>query len=157
MAPCLLGGFTIAWTARRRRPGGAPGAVAPVSGPTVFVPRHAGLTAHARAALPAHVPHGDAAFNAGRAALLVHALTAEPELLFAATEDRLHQGYRAPGMPETAALVARCGRPGGGLVSGAGPTVLALTAVPEVCHPASRVVCQVTVVVEKPERVSSLP
>ena len=33
-----------------------------------------------------------------------------PALLFEATEDRLHQDYRAPGMPETAALVAGCAR-----------------------------------------------
>ena len=87
-----------------------------------------GLTAHARAALPATVPHGDAAYNAGRAALLVHALTAAPELLPDATDDRLHQGYRAPGMPATAALVARLREVGiAAVVSGAGPSVLALT------------------------------
>ena len=45
------------------------------------------------------VPHHDAAFNVGRAALLVAALAGRPERLFAATEDRLHQGYRAPCMP----------------------------------------------------------
>ena len=68
----------------------------------VFVPAERGLTAHARAALPATVPHGDAALNAGRAALLVHALTADPGAALPATEDRLHQEYRAPGMPATA-------------------------------------------------------
>jgi len=93
----------------------------------VFVPRRRGLTAEARAALPDVVPHRDAAFNAGRAALLTHALTAAPELLFAATEDRLHQGYRAAGMPETAALVAELRDRGvAAVVSGAGPSVLAL-------------------------------
>ena len=93
----------------------------------VFVPRQRGLTAEARAALPDVVPHRDAAFNAGRAALLTHALTAAPELLFAATEDRLHQGYRAAGMPETAALVAELRDRGvAAVVSGAGPSVLAL-------------------------------
>jgi homoserine kinase len=92
------------------------------------VPDGRGLTADARAALPASVPHADAARNAGRAALLVHALTAEPELLFAATEDRLHQDYRAPGMPATAALVDALRAVGvAAVVSGAGPTVLALT------------------------------
>ena len=67
------------------------------------------------------MPHADAACNAGRAALLVHALTADPALLLPATEDRLHQDYRAPGMPATAALVGalradgcgRCGQWGG--------------------------------------------
>ena len=41
------------------------------------------------------VPHADAAANAGRAALLVAALAGQPELLLAATEDRLHQDYRS--------------------------------------------------------------
>jgi homoserine kinase len=132
VAPCLLGGFTIAWT----EPDGGARAVtrAPAADvqPTVFVPAERGLTAQARAALPATVPHADAAHTAGRAALLVHALTTAPDLLFSATEDRLHQGYRAPGMPGTAALVERLRGAGvAAVVSGAGPTVLALTPVPE--------------------------
>ncbi len=92
----------------------------------VFIPQERGLTAQARAALPASVPHADAARNAGRAALLVHALTAAPQLLLAATEDRLHQRYRAPGAPATAALVDQLRAAGvPAVVSGAGPTVLA--------------------------------
>jgi len=127
VAPCLLGGFTIAWTeatgarAVRLKP-------APAVHPTLFVPEERGLTVTARATLPPMVPHADAATNAGRAALLVHALTVEPSLLLAATEDRLHQGYRAPGMPGTAALVdALRGAGVAAVVSGAGPAVLALT------------------------------
>ncbi|MDI6097817.1 homoserine kinase [Actinoplanes sp. NEAU-A12] len=130
VAPCLLGGFTIAWT----EPGGARAVkLAPAAGvrPMVFVPAELGYTASARAALPSEVPHPDAAFNAGRAALLTHALTVDPSLLFPATEDRLHQGYRASGMPGTAALVAALRSAGvAAVVSGAGPTVLALTEVP---------------------------
>jgi len=130
VAPCLLGGFTIAWTegsgSRAVRLDVAEGVR-----PTVFVPQERGLTATARAALPAAVPHADAAFNTGRAALLVHALTRDPSLLFAATEDRLHQGYRAEGMPGTASLVAALRSVGvAAVVSGAGPTVLALTPIP---------------------------
>jgi len=125
VAPCLLGGFTIAWTG----PDGARAVRLQPSADvrlTVFIPATPGLTAHAREALPREVPHRDAAFNAARSALLVHALTADPALLLEATEDRLHQSYRAPGLPETAALlhdlrekrVPAC-------VSGAGPSVLA--------------------------------
>src|SRR4051794_8895548 len=135
VAPCLFGGFTIAWTE-------GPGARAVRLGtadrvrPTVFVPKERGYTATARAALPSAVPHADAAFNAGRAALLPHALTAAPDLLFPATEDRLHQGYRAEGMPGTASLVAALRSVGvAAVVSGAGPTVLALTEVPAGFHP----------------------
>jgi homoserine kinase len=137
IAPCLLGGFTIAWIS-----GGQAQAVSlPVAAgvqPTVFVPAVRGLTAQARAALPGTVPHHDAAFNAGRSALLVHALTSAPELLFAATEDRLHQDYRAPGMPGTAELLRRLRAAGvAAVVSGAGPSVLALSAVPSGFDPGS--------------------
>ncbi|WP_432835763.1 homoserine kinase [Dactylosporangium sp. CA-092794] len=125
VAPCLLGGFTIAWTERgraeavRREPD-------PGIRPVLFVPEERGLTEAARAALPKTVPHEDAAFNAGRAALLVHALSGDPARLFAATEDRLHQGYRAEGMPATASLVAHLrGQGVAAVVSGAGPSVLA--------------------------------
>jgi homoserine kinase len=125
VAPCLLGGFTIAWTG----PGGAAAvALTPAATvqPVVFVPAQPGLTAAARAALPATVPHPDAAHAAGRAALLVHALTTAPELLLAATEDRLHQQYRAPAAPATAALLAQLRSAGiPAVVSGAGPAVLA--------------------------------
>ncbi|MFC3501068.1 homoserine kinase [Micromonospora krabiensis] len=127
VAPCLLGGFTVAWT----EPTGARAISRPVAEgvhPTVFVPGERGLTAAARAALPATVPHGDAALAAGRAALLVHALTSDPALLLPATVDRLHQDYRAPGMPATAALVSALRAADvAAVVSGAGPTVLALT------------------------------
>jgi homoserine kinase len=131
VAPCLLGGFTIAWTPED---GGARAVrldPEPSLRPTVFIPTTRGLTAHARAALPAMVPHADAAFNAARAALMVHALTAEPSLLLEATQDRLHQDYRASGMPEAAALVRSLRRSGvPACVSGAGPSVLALASGP---------------------------
>lgn len=130
VAPCLLGGFTLAWS----EPTGARAvslAVADGVRPTIFVPSERGLTATARAALPATVPHGDAALTAGRAALLVHALTADPSLLLPATVDRLHQAYRAPGMPGTSALVNALRAAGvAAVVSGAGPTVLALSEPP---------------------------
>ncbi|MEV1286864.1 homoserine kinase [Micromonospora sp. NPDC049679] len=132
VAPCLLGGFTIAWTGPGDE-GARAVTLAPAGDvrPTVFVPEERGLTAVARAALPATVPHADAALTAGRAALLVHALTVEPALLLPATEDRLHQGYRAAGMPGTAALVVALRDAGvAAVISGAGPTVLALTPVP---------------------------
>jgi homoserine kinase len=77
--------------------------------------------------LPAQVPHADAAFNLGRAALLPLALTGRPELLLAATEDRLHQGYRAGNMPASLELVERLrDQQVAAVVSGAGPSVLAL-------------------------------
>jgi homoserine kinase len=143
VAPCILGGFTIAWLSHGAgvADGGAPSAKAvrliphPGVKPVVFVPQTQGFTAAARAALPREVPHRDASFNAGRSALLVHALTQDPSLLLEATEDRLHQGYRAPGMPETAALVKQLREQGvAAVVSGAGPAVLALAITDEMPH-----------------------
>lgn len=126
VAPALLGGLAIAWQddaiARAVRLDCEP-AIRPV----VLVPPYESSTARARGLLPAQVRHRDAARNAGRAALLVAALTTAPEHLFAATEDRLHQEFREPAMPGTLALV-RALRADGlpAVVSGAGPTVLVL-------------------------------
>jgi homoserine kinase len=98
----------------------------------VFVPPFRSATREARRVLPATVPHPDAAATAGRCGLLVAALTIEPSVLFDATEDFLHQPYRAPMMPQTAALLARLRSAGiAAAVSGAGPAVLALLAGPE--------------------------
>jgi len=85
-------------------------------------------TEAARQALPRTVPHADAAANAGRSALLIAALTGAPHLLLDATEDFLHQPYRAAIMPETASLLGALRRAGAAaVVSGAGPTVLVLS------------------------------
>lgn len=138
VAPCLLGGFTIAWMG-----GGGARAVSlqphPLLRPVLLVPTNRGLTEQARAALPGTVPHHDAAFNAGRSALLVHALTTDPELLFEATEDRLHQDYRAAAMPASAELVRLLRSVGvAAVISGAGPSVLALTPLPAGFDPGRR-------------------
>jgi homoserine kinase len=77
--------------------------------------------------LPEIVPHRDATINAGRSALLVHALTVRPDLLYAATEDHLHQQYRREGMPKSVDLVNRLRGAGvAAMISGAGPSVLVL-------------------------------
>jgi len=127
VAPCLYGGLTIAWTnngraeAVRLEPAAAPR-------PVVFIPPFEASTELARGLLPATVPHGDASFNAARAALLTAALTTSPQHLLAATDDRLHQPYRAPAMPASADLVTRLRAAGhAAVISGAGPTVLVLT------------------------------
>jgi homoserine kinase len=85
-------------------------------------------TARARAMLPLQVPHADAAHAAGRAALLVHALTREPGLLLEATEDLLHQRQRGAAMPASWELLQRLRGAGhAAVVSGAGPSLLVLT------------------------------
>ncbi len=93
----------------------------------VFVPAARLSTEQARGLLPATVPHADAAADAGRAALLVHALAADPALLFEATADWLHQRYRSAAMPDSARLVESLRSKGfPAVISGAGPTVLVL-------------------------------
>jgi homoserine kinase len=138
VAACLAGGFTMAWTEA------APVTAGTISAPerltralhlavhksiaaVVFVPDTKSSTTKARKLLPESVPHDAAAANAARAALLSQALTRRPELLFVATEDSLHQPYRASAMPRSAALLARLREAGiAAVISGAGPTVLAL-------------------------------
>jgi len=94
----------------------------------VFVPETQLATRTARAVLPATVPLAAAAAGAGRAALLVHALTADPSHLHAATRDWLHQEARRPSYPATMELVDLLRSQGhAAVVSGAGPSVLVLT------------------------------
>ena len=127
-APALMGGVVLSWME-----GGAARAV-PLScadgvlRPVVLLPSATLSTHQARGLLSEQVPHADAVHNASRAALLVHALAGAPELLLEATEDRLHQEQRAPGMPESIELM-RVLRRGGhpAVVSGAGPSVLVLS------------------------------
>ena len=71
-APALLGGVTVAWTSEEVRAVRIP--VHPDVLPVAIVPPHQLSTHRARSVLPAQVPHGDAAFQAGRAALLVEDL-----------------------------------------------------------------------------------
>lgn len=92
-----------------------------------FIPSTAVATAKARKMLPESIPHRDAARNSANSALLVHALTLRPDLLFRATEDFLHQSYRSEAMPASFALLNKLRGAGvAAFISGAGPTVLAL-------------------------------
>jgi len=151
VAACLAGGLTVAW-----RPGaaGSEGAASGAgAGPgaggdpwpdgepvgllrldvldeitaVACVAPTAMPTHQARATLPVSVPHADAAANAARSALLLAALTSDPAVLFDATEDFLHQRYRAAAMPQTAELLVRLRAAGvAAVVSGAGPSILVL-------------------------------
>ncbi|PZG17836.1 homoserine kinase [Nonomuraea aridisoli] len=130
VAPCLAGGLTIAWSDHSGAPRKLKVTPDQRIRPVVAIPAARLSTEAARGLLPKDVPHKDASFNAGRAALLIAALTLRPEreLLLAATEDRLHQRYRAPVMRESVDLVERLRAVGvPAVVSGAGPTVLAFS------------------------------
>jgi homoserine kinase len=131
-AASLLGGFVVAW---KYSDGGADrfgvARLEPFAGlrPVALVPQERSATAVTRRLLPDQVSLADAAFTASRTALAVCAFTAQPELLFTATEDRLHQPYRREAYPASAELMDRLRAHGiPAVVSGAGPTVLALPA-----------------------------
>jgi homoserine kinase len=127
IAAALFGGLTIAWVESDNRAAAISLAPAAEILAVAFVPQLRTSTAASRGALPESVSHHDAARNAGRAALLVAALTSNPLQLLAATEDRLHQPYRLPGLPEGARLIAQLRAAGvAAVLSGSGPTVLAL-------------------------------
>ncbi|WP_330234112.1 homoserine kinase [Nocardia sp. NBC_00508] len=146
-AASVLGGIVVSWTeAETERAADAGDEVDPTTEyhgrvyravrldahpalrPVVLIPEERSSTAHTRGLLPEVVPHGDAAFNVSRAALAVVALTQRPDLLMPATADRLHQAQRAPALPLTTAWIARLRAAGiAATVSGAGPTILALS------------------------------
>jgi len=121
LAAALTGGVCLTWGTRIARIADA----APAT-PIAVVPEHRVETAASRAALPDTVPHADAAFSAGHAALLGAALASNSADLFeAALDDRLHEPYRAKSSPLLAEVRAQ--PPAGALgatLSGAGPTVI---------------------------------
>ena len=126
VAPALFGGLTIAWM-DEAMPQHKKLLVHRGVSPVVFVPSFTMSTRVARSLQPLQVPREDAVFNLSRSALLIAALTQSPELLLAATEDKLHQNYRAQAMPETDRLVRTLREHGfAAVVSGAGPSVLVL-------------------------------
>jgi homoserine kinase len=126
VAAAIYGGFVLAYEGRA----GVRAAQAHIDasiGAALFVPETSVATTAARGLLPETVPHVDAAANSGRAALLVHALASEPDLLYDATCDWLHQGYRETAMPRSYELMKSLrGQGFAAMISGAGPSVLVL-------------------------------
>ncbi len=145
VAACLAGGLTVAWRpagpvpgapsmairapaltwsvaggAARRAPAAARRCSPSITRRGLRGAHRAGDPRGAAGAARSSVPHADAAANAARSALLVAALTSDPAVLFDATEDFLHQRYRAPVMPQTADLLGQAapGRGRGGRVRG---------------------------------------
>jgi homoserine kinase len=94
----------------------------------VWIPNRETATTGARRLLPEQVSFADAAFNVGRAALLVAALAAgDVDALRVATEDRLHQDRRLAHAPDTHAAIDAAVRAGafGAWLSGSGPAAAA--------------------------------
>lgn len=99
-----------------------------------MIPEYELPTSVARKALPKSVPRKDAVFNLSHATLLFKALeTGDEELIRAAMDDRLHQPYRKQLIPCYDEVQSLCLEAGalGFCVSGAGPTLLALTKDPD--------------------------
>lgn len=121
LAAALAGGVCLTWDGRIARV-----AERLPASPIALVPDTSVSTAASRASLPASVSHADAAYTAGRAALLGAAAASGDEGLFAAAlADRLHEPYRAADAPLLAQV--RNAPPAGALgatLSGSGPTVI---------------------------------
>jgi homoserine kinase len=130
VAAALLGGFVVVSRDGQGAPRAARFQPPAALHASVFIPDLAMRTAEMRAALPAHVSHADATHNVGRTALVVAALAADRlELLDAMSDDRLHEPYRVPFMPQLPMLVAAARAAGarGAALSGAGSAVIALS------------------------------
>jgi homoserine kinase len=130
VAAALFGGATIAWQDFVQGKAIARSIHLPVD-PRIkvmaFIPSTPLATKKARTMLPESIPFADAQRNSVNAALMTQAITIRPDLLFAATEDFLHQSYRQEAMPASFALMTKLRAAGlAAFVSGAGPTVLAL-------------------------------
>ena len=99
-----------------------------------IIPQFEVSTAKARGVLPETYSRKDLIFNLQRLAVLTTALTQsppDPELIYEAMKDKVHQPYRSvliPGLPDVLASVRPDTHPGlcGICLSGAGPTILAL-------------------------------
>ncbi|KAL1408114.1 Trihydroxynaphthalene reductase [Vanrija albida] len=98
------------------------------------MPRFELATAKARGVLPNEYSRKDIVFNLQRLAVLTTALSRsppDPELIYEAMKDRLHQPYRVPLIPGLGEILEKLTYqtyPGllGICLSGAGPTILAL-------------------------------
>lgn len=152
VAPAVYGGLTMSWNLQT---GEGVGSVPipqgePLHGgfhtvnyrvsddmtAAVFVPDFELSTEKARKALPGDIAFKDAVYNVSRVGLLPAAMnpdtlaaaSADPNaLLYVATQDRLHQPYRAALMEPSWKLIETLRARGyAAMVSGAGPCVLVL-------------------------------
>ncbi len=97
--------------------------------PVLAIPDFELSTEAARAVLPPQVSYSDAIFNISRLGLLIRGLeTGNRDWLTSALEDKLHQPYRQTLIPgyEVVKQAAIAAGAYGMVISGAGPTLLAL-------------------------------
>ncbi|MFA5852489.1 MAG: homoserine kinase [Spirochaetales bacterium] len=143
VAPAIFGGFCVSIEAEAPREenstragNSAPrilcsrSSIDPDWGFHALIPPFELPTREARAALPATLPRADAVYNLGRAALVALAFEKkDAAMLGAACGDKLHQPYRKGLIPGYDAVTEACRDAGAVAIwlSGAGPTILALT------------------------------
>ncbi len=142
VVPALLGGCRLAASDAPPQPPLAKGGQEGVPWQICDIPWHPDIvsvvaipdfelsTAEARQVLPADYSRADAIFNAAHLGLLVRALaTGDRNWLRCALQDKIHQPYRRSliqgyeAVQEAALNAGACGM----VISGAGPTLLALT------------------------------
>ncbi len=129
VVPALLGGCRLAAS------GGAGWEICDIPWhqdiiPVVAIPNFELSTSEARRVLPTQVTRADAIFNTAHLGLLLRGLeTGKAEWLKTALQDKLHQPYRKALIPgyDAVNLAAVTAGAYGMVISGAGPTLLALT------------------------------
>ncbi|MBD2676391.1 MULTISPECIES: homoserine kinase [Nostoc] len=129
VVPALLGGCRLAAS------GGAGWEICDVPWhqdiiPVVAIPDFELSTSEARRVLPTEFSRADAIFNTAHLGLLLRGLeTGKAEWLKTALQDKLHQPYRKALIPgyDSVNLAAVTAGAYGMVISGAGPTLLALT------------------------------
>ena len=87
-------------------------------------------TSEARSVLPSQIPFKDATFNIGRVALMMASFfSGNLDLLNVSIKDKLHQGYRGALIYEYDTIMEELNRlqVRGAFLSGAGPTIIAIT------------------------------
>lgn len=130
-AAAVLGGATVSWidlNGDKADYSAVPLRLHPEIQLFIAIPEERSSTAETRVLLPAQVSHQHARFNISRTALLMVALTERPDLLMPATQDLLHQAQRAPAMPASAEYLRLLRSHNvAATLSGAGPSVIALT------------------------------
>mmetsp|Transcript_4079 Transcript_4079/g.8979 ORF Transcript_4079/g.8979 Transcript_4079/m.8979 type:complete len:438 (-) Transcript_4079:120-1433(-) len=130
VAPVIYGGFQIGihngtrWVTER-----VP--CPPGTQLVMFIPEFIGKTSAARGVLSDTISRADAAFNIGRVAFLVHALAmGNLDNLKWGVQDRMHQPQRAEALYKHLYPMIKAAEEAGACcayLSGAGPTVMALT------------------------------
>jgi len=142
VVPALLGGCRLAATPAPRSPAPSTDSTSGSNWIICEIPWHSSIvpvlaipdfelsTSAARRVLPDRYSREDAIFNTAHLGLLLRGLeTGQPDWLQAALQDRIHQPYRQSLIPGYAAVEQAAIAAGawGLVISGAGPTLLALT------------------------------